>query len=64
MVDEYYINLEKYPLEKFKHELKESELLPSRRILKEQINERFKILEDKGVKNLQYLLISLKTPAK
>lgn len=64
MADDYYIDLEKYPLARFKHELKESELLPSRIILKEQIDERFKILADNNIQNLQNLVISLKTPKK
>jgi hypothetical protein len=64
MADDYYIDLGKYPLIKFRLDLKESELLPSRQILKEDIEERFKILEDKGIQNLQDLLISLKTPKK
>jgi len=64
MRDDYYIDLEKYPLTRFKKELKESELIPSRRILKEQIEERFKILEKNGVSNLQILFNELKTPKK
>lgn len=64
MTDDYYINLEKYPLKRFKKELKESELIPSRRILKEQIEERFKILENNGVSNLQDLSNELKNPKK
>lgn len=64
MTDDYYINLEKYPLNRFKQELKESELIPSRRILKEQIEERFKILENNGVSNLLDLSNELKTPKK
>ncbi len=64
MADDYYIDLKKYSLRKFKDELKGSELLPSRKILKEQIDERFKILEDNGIYNLQDLSISLKTPKK
>jgi len=64
MADDYYIDLEKYPLNKFKQELKESELIPSRRILKEQINKRFEILEKNGISNLQDLASALKTPKK
>lgn len=64
MVDDYYIDLKKYPLEQFKQELENSELLPSRRILKEHINTKFKILEDNNIHNLHELSISLKTPKK
>ena len=64
MNNDYYINLEEYSLQKFKNELKESELLPSRKILKDKIEERFKVLEDNGISNLQELIDSLKTPKK
>lgn len=64
MVDDYYIDLEKYSLSKFKEELRESELLPSRRILKEQIDKRFKILENSGASNLKDLIDLVKTPKK
>lgn len=64
MKDDYHIDLEKYSLDEFKKELSESELIPSRKILKKGINERFKILEDNGIGNLQELRDSLKTPKK
>ncbi|NYB27422.1 MAG: DUF4332 domain-containing protein [Methanobacteriaceae archaeon] len=64
MVDDYYIDLERYSLKKFKEELRESELLPSRRILKEQIDKRFKILENNGASNLKDLIDLIKTPQK
>ena len=64
MVDNYYIDLEIYSLARFKQELIKSELLPSRRILKEQIDNRFKILEQNGIENLQDLVNLLKTPKK
>lgn len=64
MVEDFYIDLEKFTLKKFKNELKQTELLPSRQILKEQIDKRFAILEKNGVSNLQDLSIVLKTPKK
>lgn len=64
MKNDYHIDLEKYSLDKFKKELYESELLPSRKILKDNINERFKILENNGIENLHDLKLSLKTPKK
>jgi hypothetical protein len=64
MADDYYIDLKKYPLTRFKKELKEAELLPSRKILKEQIDGKFKILENNNIQNLQDLTVSLKTPKK
>ncbi|BDZ69883.1 DUF4332 domain-containing protein [Methanobacterium petrolearium] len=64
MKEDYHIDLEKFPLNRFKKELSESELIPSRKILKEKINERFEILENNGIGNLQDLKVSLKTPKK
>lgn len=64
MTDDYYINLQEYSLKMFKKELKESELLPSRKILKEQIDMKFKILAKNGIENLGNLKDSLKTPKK
>jgi len=64
MAEDFYIDLEKFTLKKFKHELKQTELLPSRQILKEQIDKRFKILEKNGVSNLQDLTSELKSPKK
>jgi hypothetical protein len=64
MTDNYYIDLEKYPLAQFKNDLKESKLLPSRKILKEHIDKRFKILNKNGIRNLQNLTNTLKTPKK
>lgn len=64
MAEDYYIDLEKYSLERFQQELKDAELLPSRKILKENIDERFKILKDNKIENLNDLANSLKTPKK
>lgn len=64
LVDDYYIDLERYSLKKFKEELRESELLPSRRILKEQIDKRFKILENNGTSNLKDIIDLIKKPKK
>lgn len=64
MTDNYYIDLEKFTLRQFKQELKESELIPSRRILKDKLDKRFEILEDNGARNLQDLINLLKTPKK
>lgn len=61
---DYHIDLEKYSLTKFKEELIQTELIPSRKILKEEINLRFEILRDNGVENLQNLSNLLKTPKK
>jgi len=64
MKDDYHIDLEKYHLDTLKNELKESELIPSRRILKDDIEARFKVLEGNNIHNLQELVNVLKTPKK
>ncbi|HMK53329.1 MAG TPA: DUF4332 domain-containing protein [Methanobacteriaceae archaeon] len=64
MSDDYYINLSEYPLNKFKEELMESELLPSRQILKEDLKDRFKILKENGISNLAELMSLIKTTKK
>ncbi len=64
MNDDYYLNFQKYPLNTFKEELIESDLLPSRQILKEKSRERFKIIEESGISTLQDLLDRLKTTKK
>lgn len=61
MEDNYSIDLEKITLERFQHMLETKELLPGRMILKEQIDERFGILESMGIDNLQELWEKLKT---
>ncbi len=63
-MDDYYIDLESYSLNKFKEDLRGSEPLPSRKILKEQIDNRFKILEKNNTSNLKDLLDLIKTPKK
>jgi hypothetical protein len=64
MKDDYHIDLEKYSLDKFKTDLKESNLIPSRKILKDDIDNRFQILKDNNILNLQDLVNVLKTPKK
>ncbi|WP_321422849.1 DUF4332 domain-containing protein [uncultured Methanobacterium sp.] len=64
MVENYHIDLKKIPLNEFMEEIKNSELLPSRKILKNHLNERFKILKKNKVENLQDLANLLKTPKK
>ena len=60
----YHIDLEKYSLEKFKRNLKARDMIPSRVILKEDLDERFKILESNGISNLKELTERLKTRSK
>ena len=64
MKNDYHIDLEKYSLDKFKKDLDESKLIPSRKILKEDISNRFRVLNDNDIFNLQDLVNVLKTPKK
>lgn len=64
MVENYHMDLEEFPLKKFKEELKDSKPLPSRKILKDHLDERFEVLNENGVCNLQDLVNLLKTPKK
>ena len=57
----YYIDLKKYSLQKFKENLSSREMIPSRKILKEDIDARFDALEQAGIANLKELTSALKT---
>lgn len=64
MNDQYHIDLEKYSLEKFKSNLKSRDLIPSRVSLKDDLDERFEILEINGISNIKELIEALKTKPK
>lgn len=64
MPDPYHIDLEAFSLARFRHELETHELLPGRRILKEDVAGRFAILESLGIENLRDLVQALKTGKK
>jgi len=64
MEDNYYIDLKAISLSEYKKELEQAELLPSRKILKEDIQQRFACLSQHGIKSLDDLLRALKTPEK
>ncbi len=57
----YTLDLSAFSLEKLKNLFKNARLLPSQKILKENIDERFSCLEQNGIENLQQLQKSLKT---
>lgn len=59
-IDKYHINLENFSIEKYQKVLEQSEMIPSRMILKEQIGERIKCLKKHGIKNLQDIINVLK----
>jgi len=56
----YYIDLEKISIEEYQEYLGKSELLPSRRIIKENLDERFDYFKSIGIKNVFELLHILK----
>jgi hypothetical protein len=64
MKEQYFIDLEKYSLQRLKSSLQKREMIPSRVILKEKIEERFTILDANGIKNLKSLIDILKTKQK
>lgn len=64
MKEQYYIDLDKYSLQKFKLSLQKRDMIPSRVILKDEIEKRFEILESNGLNNLKALVEILKTKEK
>lgn len=61
MADPYGIDLEEFSLARFKDCLERGDLLPGRQVLKEEIPERFELLESMGIENLKELIDALKT---
>ena len=64
MRDQYHIDLEKYSLRKFKENLRAREMIPSRVSLKDDLDERFGILENSGITNHKELIGALRTKPK
>jgi len=64
MSDRYQIELEKYSIKKFMNSLQSRDMIPSRIGLKEELNERFGILEKNDIRNLKELIDALKTKQK
>jgi hypothetical protein len=64
MRDQYHIDPEKFNLDQFKESLRSREMIPSRVSLKEDLDERFQILEDCGITNHQELMDALKAKPK
>ena len=64
MAEQYHVDLERFSLEKFRHILETGHVLPSHRILKDKISERFAALESMGISNLQELIDALSTKKK
>ncbi|MCK5145912.1 DUF4332 domain-containing protein [bacterium] len=64
MKDQYYPDLGKYTLQKFKENLRKRDMIPSRVILKDNLEENFCILDFNGIKTLKALIEVLKTKQK
>jgi hypothetical protein len=64
MKDYYHIDTETYSLQKFKSDIGARDLIPSRVSLKDELDERFEILQNNGLTNLKELIDALKTKAK
>ncbi len=64
MNEQYYIDFEKFRLLKFKRSLQKRIMIPSRIILKEDIEERFRILDSNGINTLKELIDALKSKEK
>jgi len=45
MADPYHIDLEQFSLERFRQTLETADLSPGRRVLQENLSERFAVLE-------------------
>ena len=61
MSSQYYRNLEDFCLQRFKKRLATEEVMPARQVLKEDLDERFQVLETMGITNLQELIDALRT---
>lgn len=61
MKEQYHIDFERYTLDQLKESIKGREMIPSRKILKEDIESRFKKLTGCGITNVKELIASLKT---
>lgn len=64
MSDSYSIDLEKFSLDRHHHILATDELLPSHRILKENLDERFAVLKSMGFENIKQVFDALSTKKK
>lgn len=64
MEDNYYINLNTISLSDYAQELETAVMIPSRMILKEDIQRRFECLKTHGINNLNDILVAFKTPEK
>ncbi len=64
MGHQFDLDIEKFSLQKFKKSLQQRDMIPSRVLLKEKIENRFKILDLNGIRTLKNLIDVLKTKEK
>jgi hypothetical protein len=60
----YYIDLSRISIDEFQRTLSSGYILPSRQVLREDINERFDVLRSLGISDIEELRTALKTKAK
>lgn len=60
----FYIDLSRISLDEYKEKLKASDLLPSRMVLKDVIDDNFHLIQDQHIQNVEELLNRLKTKIK
>jgi len=64
MRNNYFVDTDKFSIDKFKNILKTKDILPGRIVLKDKLDERFDLLKSKGINSLSDLLDTLKTKSK
>lgn len=64
MKKQYHLDFDEFSLQKLKGSLQKRKMIPSRVILKQDIEERFKILDSNGIKTLKELIDVLKSSQK
>jgi hypothetical protein len=64
MRDQYHIDSEKVSLTRFKENLRSREMIPSRVSLKDDLDKRFRLIENSGISNHKELIEALKTRQK
>lgn len=64
MVNGYYIDFNAVGLSELEEELEHASLIPSRKILQEDLHHRFAALRQQGLSNLNELMTAVKTPEK
>lgn len=64
MKDHYHVDFSSYTLKQLKKSIEHRDMIPSRQILKENLNENFKLFDQIGLKSVQDLLDQIKTKEK